>query len=1087
MPIKTQVASGNLSNPSIWSGGQIPGDGDRIVNYDGWDLTIDQDATIGTNAQSGKWLGSQSGFYALATADISAAIWVRSGTLTISDNVTLTLKGDLISQNSEVTIGAGVTINIDASGADTTGLSDSDFNRFYVIDAAIDYGGELQRGRITINGTAENKSTVQCIGGASFFTSGHTVIGYPKNGSGCIDATYTHFKNFGVSPVDLGSSAEYSGSRMQASGVSFYQIRRGWTPQPSHEVSNTTHAEDIRFRMVNCILEDTTGIEPIYGLNSTAARTQITFDGCTSKKTKFWMRGLSFIKFEFTTDVSDFPSAASVKVADVNAVPFRIMKNCSWDRSIIWNDSAHGWQIENNVFACGFDVNSNVWTGHGAISFRDNIVVRSNAWDLASSKPDYRTPASWINNNYAGHYGYQKISNADIGFQSLPYGTGERDPTIPQSITDAAGSLGVKTYVKGNYFIEDHSTDNPHVLSVSGGNGNGAHIIIDNIWEVVNSDGQGESVFADLEFSENRTTPTEDTGAVYYVGNLLLPSANQTESGCFWIGMPNAGAYHPNYDIVSLRGQPVTDATYMNSTHQINGTGRYFYGHLPCIFTNNTAFVGITEGAINVSEHGYSKDTVRYVKNNIFWDSTTRASQAWALGDVSNRSHPDLVLPENVDYNIKINMPYSAETSTDYSFTVASQSSPGATFYNENGYRALDLSNPDDVYTSPEGVVSTKRRLNAFGINDHELSITDTALIPFVNHVVGSARYAESITGNANAALAWQSYSKEFDWSDGYQNGTMTRAGLREYTRRSMAPVYTGNGFNSQLDGVYQSPTNYIDPNLSAAEGNPLGTHGALAYQWNDDQNALLKSLAGLYETNNVAYPGALPFSLSNRPPVHVADSIAVTMNEAKTISYADLLSNDSDPDGNSFTITSFSNAGLGSVVANSAAGNVIYTPAADSTEDDSFTYTVTDSLGQQSSGIVTLLVSSLAPVAQSHTNSSGVGNAFVTISKASLLSGATDADGNDANITFHGFAARSSRSGSDNIQAVGPDNIGYQAPSGVSGVDSFTYTVIDEKGDIGQGTYTIVLSAVESVGGSGSGPGNLSVISHNIIVQKGK
>jgi hypothetical protein len=489
------------------------------------------------------------------------------------------------------------------------------------------------------------------------------------------------------------------------------------------------------------------------------------------------------------------------------------------------------------------------------------------------------------------------------------------------------------------------------------------------------------------------------------------------------------------------------------------------------MFTNNTCFTGITEGAINVSEHGYAYDDLRYVKNNIFWDNTVRSNPVWAIGDVSNRKHPDLVLPENVNNNIKINLPFSANPSTDYSFTDEVRlPNTSYAFYNGNGYRGLDLSNPDEdfTYTPLGGSEQTIRRLNAFGINDVEISISDPALIPFGNHVTGSSRYNNVFTGTVSASAAWQSYSKEFDWSATGNNNGMTRAGLRAFIRECMSPVYSTADFNSQLEVVNATPTNYYDSQM-VENGNPLGNHGSSPYTAASPHNLVLIALNNIYKSAG-AYIGALPFAAPNRIPVPGIDYVAVTKNESVTISYAALLGNDIDPDAGALTIASFSSPTIGTAVANSSAQELTYTPPVDQVGSDSFTYTVNDSLGKSGIGTVNLAITSQAPIALSHTNPNGVGNAFLTITKASLLAGATDADGNDANITFNGFSTRSAQATSDNIQAVGNDAIGYQAPTGVTGVDSFTYTVIDDNGDIGQGTYTIVLAAAVG-GGGGGGP----------------
>ena len=874
-----QGSSGNFSDTSTWVGGVVPVEDDHIVSYAGFILNIDASISLGSSQQSGGWPAS---FAAANTAAPSAAIWMRNGTLTIADDVALTLKGDLILMNSVTTIGAGVTITIDPTAADVTGtnaagdslVTSADTvgaNRFYVIDIGMDYGRHNIEGRLTINGTSANPTTIQCAaGGTSFFLAGNTMTSgkTATHSSGCIDATYTHFKNFGASPAELSISANYSGTLLQEKGFNRGAIVRAFAPRLSSEATNTTHANDIKFSMSYCVLEDTTGIQPPYGVGTAGSRAQISFDYCRAKATKYWLGNLSFMDFTQTLDVSDAVTNTSLKVT-ANVTPFRRIKNCSWDRYFLWIDGGAGWEIENNIFACGFDILTNAWLGHAPISFSGNTIIRSRIFNLPAAKAEFTQPAAWDDGTLASTYGKSVITTPSIAFQALPYGTGKRDPNIPSALrtefgdsttapfATLAGRMGIGSFIKDNYFLEDHATANPHVLKFVGGIGDGAHLVMDNIWEVGDADGQGECVVTAPEFDAERTTPTHETGACYYSGNINLPSKNSTEAGTFWVTTPNTNypagwqGTDPNTG-TSNAGTVILGSTYHDDSFQIAaGSGTWWMGHFPQIFTNNTFFTGASEGPINVCENGYSRDLLRYAKNNMFWDTTVRTTVVWSIGDVSNRIYPDLVIPENVNNNIKINQYGTAHTTGGYNFTTETHASSTyyGEYFNANGYRGLDLSNPTTsvTYTPLAGGANvTVERRNYFGRDDAEFlpSVSD---LPFVNYLNGTPRYSLSYTGIATNAEAWQLISKEHDWTDADQLNGMTHAGLLSFVREASAPVRTSNGFTSVLNDVDVNPASYYDPEMTTG-GNPLGNYGELTYAATDDANKGLIAINAIYQ-----------------------------------------------------------------------------------------------------------------------------------------------------------------------------------------------------------------------------------------------
>ena len=1087
-----QGSSGNFSEGSTWVGGAVPTAGDNVVSYGGFILNMDVSANLGASAQSGGWPNS---FTAANTAAPSAAIWMRQGTLTIADNVSLTLKGDFISMDSNTTIGAGVTITIDPTNADVSGThpttgaalataaADVGANKFYVIDIGMNYGRVNTEGRLTINGTQANPTTIQCVDGqTSFFLAARTMGAGSRHSSGCIDATYTHFKNFGAIPALLATADNYDGTLLKEKGFNRNQIIRAFIPRIQHEGTNTTHANDIKFSMVRCVLEDTTGIQPQYGMDNSSSRAQITFEHTRAKSSKYWLRGYNFIELTHTLDVSEAVTNTSLKVT-ANDTPFRRMKNCSWDRAITWFDGAAGWEIENNVFACGFDIFG--WVGHGAISFRGNIIIRSRVFNLPAAKAEYTQPAEW-DAALASFYGGTLTSVARRSFQVMPYGTGKRDPSIPAAIrtafgdsttapfTTASGRMGIGSYIKDNYFLEDNAESNPHTLSMAGGIGDGAHLVIDNIWELGDNDGQGEYIITTAEFSEQRATEltvggsegTHKTGAVYLAGNINVPSKNGTEASSFFVSTPSinypSGWQGPN----ASGGTTILGSNYVDDSYQIAaGSGTWWLGHFPHIYTNNTFFTGVSEGAINLSEHGYHKDLLRYAKNNIFWDSAVRTSVVWSVGDVSNRIYPDLVIPENMNNNIKINQYGTAHTTGGYNFTTETvlPNTYYGEYFNANGYRGLDLSNPTTSVTySPlaGGSDVTVERRNYFGRDDAEFTTTVNNL-PFVNYLNGTPRYSLSVSGVATNAEAWQLISKEHDWTDADQLNGMTRAGLLTFVRDSMAPVRTSNGFTSALNDVDANPASYYDPEMTTG-GNPLGNYGELTYAATDDANKGLVAINAIYQAAD-AQIGALGFTDTNRVPVAVNDGIiAVTKNVSISIPISTLLGNDSDPDGDTLRISSFTQGSKGAVSKTST--NIVYAPTTGAVGADTFEYTVSDTLGLTGTATVTLNIASAAPVAQPHSITDGESNKFILIPTSTLIAGATDSDGNDALITFHSVSARSTQlpaASANNVSVTADGNsVLYNPPTDITGEDTFTFNIQDEDTELGVGTVSVILYA---------------------------
>jgi hypothetical protein len=95
-------------------------------------------------------------------------------------------------------------------------------------------------------------------------------------------------------------------------------------------------------------------------------------------------------------------------------------------------------------------------------------------------------------------------------------------------------------------------------------------------------------------------------------------------------------------------------------------------------------------------------------------------------------------------------------------------------------------------------------------------------------------------------------------------------------------------------------------------------------------------------------------------PPVAVADGgFSVPVNGSLVIPVAQLLANDSDPDGDPLSVTGVSNATGGTAVLDAAAGTVTFTPTKDYVGSASFNYAITDGQGNNASATVSATVQS--------------------------------------------------------------------------------------------------------------------------------
>jgi len=109
------------------------------------------------------------------------------------------------------------------------------------------------------------------------------------------------------------------------------------------------------------------------------------------------------------------------------------------------------------------------------------------------------------------------------------------------------------------------------------------------------------------------------------------------------------------------------------------------------------------------------------------------------------------------------------------------------------------------------------------------------------------------------------------------------------------------------------------------------------------------------WKTNNLMVNGTVSVVPTNEPPVAGPDAFAVVAEQPTRLAIAKLMTNDYDPEGGTLTFVGNFTTNKGSVVIDG--DHVVYTPTNGFTGLDTFTYTITDALGSEAQGTVSMTV----------------------------------------------------------------------------------------------------------------------------------
>ena len=329
-----------------------------------------------------------------------------------------------------------------------------------------------------------------------------------------------------------------------------------------------------------------------------------------------------------------------------------------------------------------------------------------------------------------------------------------------------------------------------------------------------------------------------------------------------------------------------------------------------------------------------------------------------------------------------------------------------------------------------------------------------------------------TLTLNANGAFTYAPAadyngpdSFTYEVTDGHANSNVAIASIT-VTAVNDAPVGAGDSYSVDEDGSVVVPSPGVLANDSDAEGDSLSAiplvgprHGTLTL--NADGSFIYTPAANFNGSDSFTYSAndgavdsaAIGVTLTVNPvndlPVAVNDAATTAEDTAVVVPALD---NDSDVDGDSLLIVAVGTPAHGSA-AIGPNGTIVYTPAADYSGPDGFTYSIDDGNGGTASASVAIVVTPVndTPVAIDD----AVTTAEDTPVTIDVLGNDVDIDGDPLAVVTVGAPAR----GTAVLNATG--TITYTPAANATGVDSFSYTVADGFGGLATAVVRITITAV--------------------------
>ena len=289
-------------------------------------------------------------------------------------------------------------------------------------------------------------------------------------------------------------------------------------------------------------------------------------------------------------------------------------------------------------------------------------------------------------------------------------------------------------------------------------------------------------------------------------------------------------------------------------------------------------------------------------------------------------------------------------------------------------------------------------------------------------------------------------------------------------TVTNQAPTAFADTYSTTEDTALTASAPGVLANDSDPDGNPLTavlvsgpSHGSLTLNANGSFS--YAPAADYHGSDSFTYragdgtvtsnPATVTISVTavNDAPTAAGEAYSAAEDTILTVAAPGVLANDSDPDGNPLSAALVSGPSHGTLALNGN-GSFSYTPAADFTGSDSFSYRASDGTLTANPATATISVTSVndAPTAADDAYSTGE-DTTLTVAAPGVLGNDTDPDGNPLSPLLVSGPSHG---------ALTPDADGsftYSPAANFNGSDSFTYRASDGSLASNPATVTITVT----------------------------